>query len=320
MESIHAQVPRSYAPEFRQQLIELVRADRSPEQFGCPAQSIRNWVAQATIDEGKPLLGKAVLPRLSARNLRVCVVRTGRSAISSQTLRPGSPASTAALRTREREPGQLAGAAAMSNARCIGERLLRVQQRPPSKRAIEDRVLTQRIPAIHAAPDETYASPNIHAELRDEGTRVCRKHVARLMRQAAIHGVSRRRGFVVTTRRDRNAMAETASRASSASSSTGAASKQRPRLGSRSSRPSRAGTIRGAGIRRLAASLRQASKGITSLNCPRSCDPSYPHSPLGTPAAKHPRKRGTPTPIIKNRQDAVAVLDRVTPPRESTPG
>jgi putative transposase len=76
------------------------------------------------------------------------------------------------------------------------------QQRPPSKRAIEDGVLTERIRLIHAASDYTYGSPNIHAELRDEGTRVGRKRVARLMRQAAIRGVSRRRAFVVTTRRD----------------------------------------------------------------------------------------------------------------------
>ena len=76
------------------------------------------------------------------------------------------------------------------------------QQRPPSKRVIADCVLTERIRAIHAASDQTYGSPNIHAELRDEGMRVGRKRVARLMRQAAIRGVSRRRGFVVTTRRD----------------------------------------------------------------------------------------------------------------------
>ena len=61
-------MPKSHAPyaqEFRQQLIELVRAGRSLEQlaeeFGCSAQSIRNWVAQAAIDEGKPLPGKAGL-------------------------------------------------------------------------------------------------------------------------------------------------------------------------------------------------------------------------------------------------------------------
>jgi putative transposase len=75
--------------------------------------------------------------------------------------------------------------------------------RPPSRRALEDAVLTERIRAIHAASDGNYGSPNIHAELRDEGTRVGRKRVARLMRQAEIRGVSRRRSFVVTTQHDR---------------------------------------------------------------------------------------------------------------------
>jgi putative transposase len=71
------------------------------------------------------------------------------------------------------------------------------------RRALEDAVLTERIRAIHAASDGNYGSPNIHAELRDEGTRVGRKRVARLMRQAGIWGVSRRHAFVVTTQRDR---------------------------------------------------------------------------------------------------------------------
>jgi putative transposase len=65
-----------------------------------------------------------------------------------------------------------------------------------------DAVLTERIRAFHLASGENYGSPNIHAELRDEGTRVGRKRVARLMQVAGLRGVSRRRGFVVTTRRD----------------------------------------------------------------------------------------------------------------------
>ena len=46
-----------YAPEFRQQMVELVRAGRSPEElareFEPSAQAIRNWVAQAERDEGR---------------------------------------------------------------------------------------------------------------------------------------------------------------------------------------------------------------------------------------------------------------------------
>ena len=47
---------RVYPPEFRQQLIELVRAGRTPEElsreFEPSGQTIRNWVAQADRDRG----------------------------------------------------------------------------------------------------------------------------------------------------------------------------------------------------------------------------------------------------------------------------
>ena len=46
-----------YTPEFRRQLIELVRAGRSPDElakeFEPTAQSIRNWVAQTDRDAGR---------------------------------------------------------------------------------------------------------------------------------------------------------------------------------------------------------------------------------------------------------------------------
>ena len=45
-----------YPPEFRQQMVELVRAGRSPEalakEFEPSGQTIRNWVIQAERDEG----------------------------------------------------------------------------------------------------------------------------------------------------------------------------------------------------------------------------------------------------------------------------
>lgn len=45
-----------YTPEFRRQMIELVRCGRSPEslakEFEPTAQAIRNWVAQSGRDEG----------------------------------------------------------------------------------------------------------------------------------------------------------------------------------------------------------------------------------------------------------------------------
>ena len=76
------------------------------------------------------------------------------------------------------------------------------RDRQPSARAVADLVLTERIRAIHAESDATYGAPRVRAELADEGTRVSRKHVARLMRRAGLRGVSRRRGWVITTRRE----------------------------------------------------------------------------------------------------------------------
>jgi len=46
-----------YPPEFRQQMVELVRAGRTPEdlsrEFEPTAQAIRNWVCQVDRDEGR---------------------------------------------------------------------------------------------------------------------------------------------------------------------------------------------------------------------------------------------------------------------------
>jgi transposase len=51
-----------YPAEFRQQMVELVAAGKTPAQlareFNCTAQTIANWVAQDAIDRGKPLPGK----------------------------------------------------------------------------------------------------------------------------------------------------------------------------------------------------------------------------------------------------------------------
>ena len=54
---------------------------------------------------------------------------------------------------------------------------------------------------IHAGSRGTYGAPRIHAELVEAGVAVGRKRVARVMREAGIAGVSRRRG-PRTTRRE----------------------------------------------------------------------------------------------------------------------
>jgi putative transposase len=78
------------------------------------------------------------------------------------------------------------------------------RRRGPSKRSHKDAELTERIRAIHARSDGTYGAPRVHAELVDEGVRVGRRRVARLMRAAGLQGVTRRK-FVSTTQRSASA-------------------------------------------------------------------------------------------------------------------
>jgi len=75
------------------------------------------------------------------------------------------------------------------------------RQRPPSARAQRDAELSERIRAIHERSRGTYGVPRIHVELAEANIHVGRKRVARLMRAAGLHGISRRRGCR-TTRRD----------------------------------------------------------------------------------------------------------------------
>ncbi len=66
------------------------------------------------------------------------------------------------------------------------------RSRPPSTRTVHDQVLTCRIRLIHQRSRCTYGAPRIWAELRDDGVRVGRKRVARLMRAEEIRGAYRR--------------------------------------------------------------------------------------------------------------------------------
>jgi putative transposase len=74
-------------------------------------------------------------------------------------------------------------------------------KRQPSRRQQEDQKLQRRINAIYRFSRRTYGSPRIFNHLKDEGTAISRKRVARLMCLAGIQGVSRRKS-VTTTRRD----------------------------------------------------------------------------------------------------------------------
>ncbi len=74
-------------------------------------------------------------------------------------------------------------------------------RRPPSERALSDAYLTERIREIHKRTRGVYGARRIHAELRlGEGIRVGRKRVERLMREAGISGLIKRRRGKTTIR------------------------------------------------------------------------------------------------------------------------
>ena len=80
-------MPKTHQPyprEFRQQILELVRAGRGPdelaEEFEPTAQTIRNWIKQAERDHGQRQDGltseeKAELARLRRENKQLRLER-----------------------------------------------------------------------------------------------------------------------------------------------------------------------------------------------------------------------------------------------------
>jgi transposase len=132
-----------YAPEFRRQMVELVRAGRDPtdlaREFEPSAQAIRNWVLQADLAEGRreakpvapdPALSAAEreeLVRLRRENKQL---RLERDILSRAAARPGSrerPAqSRPALPVHEREPGLFPDCSDGARARRFQGGLLRL--------------------------------------------------------------------------------------------------------------------------------------------------------------------------------------------------
>jgi putative transposase len=72
-------------------------------------------------------------------------------------------------------------------------------KRRPSRRTEEDARLTAQILQLHAASRGTYGSPRLQIELQEQGIRLGRRRLMRLMRRAQVQGRHRRRWRVSTT-------------------------------------------------------------------------------------------------------------------------
>jgi putative transposase len=68
------------------------------------------------------------------------------------------------------------------------------RNRPKSARVLEDEWLKERIVFHHEASHGTYGVPRLFDDLADEGIKVSRKRIARLMRELGLAGISGREG------------------------------------------------------------------------------------------------------------------------------
>ncbi|WP_420821253.1 IS3 family transposase [Ramlibacter rhizophilus] len=206
-----------YPAEFRPQIVELARAGKTPaelsREFGPTAQSISNWIAQDARDRGIALPGKEGLTSAEREEL----ARLRRQVRQLQTERDILGKGYGLVRRQKREYVHAVYelvSASQADAKRAGVqtccRVLGVSasgyydwlRRRPSARAVANVVLMEAIRQVHKDSDETYGMPRVRAELRDAGHSVSRKRVARLTREGRIRGVSRRRGYVVTTERN----------------------------------------------------------------------------------------------------------------------
>jgi transposase len=119
----------TYPPEFRRRIIDLARAGRSinslSEEFTVARQSIVNWLKQDDLDSGRRDDGLT-----TEEHKELTLLRRENKRLNSP--RPGSPGRQTPFRTslriHEGVPGRLHRHHALSRARGLSERLLRVAQ------------------------------------------------------------------------------------------------------------------------------------------------------------------------------------------------
>ena len=123
----------AYPPEFRRQMLELVRAGRSPrelaQEFEPCYETIRGWVKQADRDEGRSACGltseeREELRRLRRENKQLRLEREILAKAAAWFAR--KIARYRGLRVRERPPGSLSSGHHVPSAGSLHQRVLRV--------------------------------------------------------------------------------------------------------------------------------------------------------------------------------------------------
>ncbi len=196
-------MPRSYPPELRRKVLDLLAAGRSvtevAEDLGISGACIYNWRKQDRVDRGEiPGLSTAERSELVAARRRINALEAELAAErrAKQLLREAVP-----------PKGRFAiikVMAAEGHSIKVSCRVLQVteagfyawRKRPPSERAIRHAWLTDLITKAHVDSRGTYGARRVHAELTiGVGIVVGHNAVEMLMRRAGLQGLPNKRRF-----------------------------------------------------------------------------------------------------------------------------
>ena len=103
-----------YTPEYKERIVELVRAGRSPgslaREFEPSEQTIRNWVKQADLDEGSGQLTTEARKEMRELKRDVKRLRMERDILKNSHGHPGAPRGTETMLRAGAEVVRLTGA------------------------------------------------------------------------------------------------------------------------------------------------------------------------------------------------------------------
>jgi putative transposase len=197
-------VPRTYDPEFRRRVVELVRAGRPVRviatELGLAEATVYRWKAQDLIDRGlKPGTSTSEQGELAAARQRIKELETELALVkqAAKLFEEG-------VRPKAKYPviAELAGRG-FSVKQCC--RILGVaasgffmwRRRAPSPRQLRLAWLTDLVRTIHADSRGTYGWRRVNAELvYGHGVIVNRKTVRKIMRLNGLHGLPGSRKLV----------------------------------------------------------------------------------------------------------------------------
>ncbi|WP_231851682.1 IS3 family transposase [Modestobacter italicus] len=207
--------PRKYPDELRERATRLaVEARRDPAtrtgalkrigaQLGINAETLRNWVIQAEIDEGhRPGTTTDDATRLAELEREVRELRRANAILKSASgflrggARPPLPLIVAYIDQHKLEHGvePICAVLTEAGAKIAPSTYYAHRTRPPSARSVTDAATTEVIEQVHADNYGVYGARKVHAEVRRQGHPVARCTVERLMRAAGLRGITRAKG------------------------------------------------------------------------------------------------------------------------------